>query len=289
MPRTMTPEDRAAYGAQMRADLEAIMDRAYAAMTTSPEFWAAVMRTAATLPDRSTGNAIAITAQCPQATCVKAVADWRKVGRGPAKGSRSIRIWTPIKRRTTDAQPSEGNTAEAQPTPAGAPAESAPQRVSGYKAGPVFDLSQTDGDPWTPPAAEAIPAEVLRDVLVNQYRRKYLEDPETSSGYDFQQTTSQDAVLILLYGHAWRRIPAAACMVTGQHEAEVASAAHVAALMLGITPGPAAMPPLAGIITDGKKPPVYASAVRAVEAGRIIAAAVAADARELAGAGCSVA
>jgi hypothetical protein len=280
MARTMTPEERAAYGAQMRAELESIMERAYAAMTTSPEFWTAVMRTAAALPDRSTGNAIAIAAQCPQATCVKAVADWRKVGRGPAKGSRSIRIWTPIKRRT-DAAPAEGGTVEIQPTPADAPAS---QRVSGYKAGPVFDLSQTDGDPWTPPARDHFPAEVLRDVLVRQYRRKYAEDPETSGGFNFAQETPENAVLIMLYGHAWRRIPAAECIAPGQHEAEVASAAHVAALMLGITPAPAVMPPLAGIITDGRKPLVYDAAVRAVEAGRIIEAAVVAEARELAGA-----
>ena len=283
MARTMTPEERAAYGAQMRAELESVMERAYAAMTTDPQFWTAVMRTAAALPDRSTGNAIAIAAQCPQATCVKAAGDWRKLGRGPAKGSRSIRIWTPIKRRT-DAAQAEGSATEAQSTPADAPAGSAPQRVSGYKAGPVFDLSQTDGDPWAPPARDHFPAEVLRDVLVRQYRRKYAEDPETSGGFNFAQETPENAVLIMLYGHAWRRIPAAECLVPGQHEAEVASAAHVAALMLGITPGLAAMPPLAGIITDGKKPPVYDAAVRAVEAGRIIEAAVTAEARELAGA-----
>ncbi|MEY9937624.1 hypothetical protein [Streptacidiphilus sp. MAP5-3] len=280
---TMTPEERAAYGAQMRAELESIMDRAYAAMTTDPEFWAAVMRTAAILPDRSTGNAIAITAQCPQATCVKAAADWRKVGRGPAKGSRSLRIWTPIKRRV-DAEQGEGTAAETG-RPADAPAESTQQRVSGFKAGPVFDLSQTDGDAFTPPAPEVFAAEVLRDVLVTQYRKKYNEDPEASSGIAFQQEAPDDAVRILLYGHAWRRIPAAESIATGQHEAEVTSAAHVAALILGINPGPAVMPPLAGILTDGKKPPVYGAAVRAVEAGRLIAAAVTADARELAGAG----
>ncbi|MFJ9889483.1 hypothetical protein ACIQRW_26995 [Streptomyces sp. NPDC091287] len=111
MPRKpkMTDEERRAYSVKMRGELEAVMDRAYGAMVGSEEFWAAVMRTAANLThpdrdDRSPTNCIAIAAQCPNATHVLSSGDWRKVGRFPVKGSTSLRIWTPIKRRTEDAQ-----------------------------------------------------------------------------------------------------------------------------------------------------------------------------------------
>ncbi|MFD0370815.1 hypothetical protein [Streptomyces sp. NPDC127114] len=267
----MTEDERRAYSARMRGELESVMDRAYGAMVTDEQFWITVMRTAATLDDRSPVNCIAIAAQCPHATRVLSSGDWRKVGRFPAKGSTSLRIWTPIRRRTDDAQAAT----EAAPREAAADAaEGEGRRVSGYKAGPVFDISQTDGDAYEQPAAAPIAAEIVRDVLLAQYRDWYHEDPEQVGGFDFTREAPDSAVRILLYGHAWRRLPESDAALPGQHAAEVASAAHVAALILGIAPGPAVMPPLAGIVTQDKKPPVHESAVRAIEAGRLIARAV---------------
>ncbi|MFJ8385554.1 hypothetical protein ACIQ9Q_13780 [Streptomyces sp. NPDC094438] len=275
----MSQDERRAYSAQMRAELETVMDRAYGAMVASQEFWTVVMRTAATLSDCTPVNAIAIAAQCPTATRVLSAGNWKKAGRHPAKGSTSIRIWTPIKRRTATGQDAPEATGDSQQAPTGATAEAtvegSPRKVSGYKAGPVFDLSQTEGDDCEPPAAPApLPAFVIRDVLVAQYREAYGEDPETVSGFDLGRDAPDNAARILLYGHAWRRITQADAPIPGQHAAEVASAAHVAALILGITPGPAVMPPLAGIITSDRKPPVQVSAVRAIETGRAIAKAV---------------
>ncbi|MGV9269421.1 hypothetical protein ACWDRR_32685 [Kitasatospora sp. NPDC003701] len=279
----MTDDERRAYSAQMRGELEGVMDRAYGAMVTDEGFWAAVMRTAATLDDRSPVNCIAIAAQHPNATRVLSSGDWRKAGRFPAKGSTSLRIWTPIRRRTDDAQAApEAGPREAA---ADAAAQGEGRRVSGYKAGPVFDISQTDGDAYEMPAAAPLAAEAARDILLTQYRDWYHEDPEQAGGYDFTRETPDNAARILLYGHAWRRLPETDAPLPGQHAAEVASAAHVAALILGIAPGPAVMPPLAGIITQDKKPPVHESAVRAIEAGRLVARAVTAAAerrRELA-------
>ncbi|GAA1270690.1 hypothetical protein GCM10009665_68760 [Kitasatospora nipponensis] len=283
----MTDDERRAYSARMRGELEAVMDRAYGAMVADEGFWAAVMRTAATLGDRSPVNCIAIAAQCPRATRVLSSGDWRKAGRFPVKGSTSIRIWTPIRRRTDDAQAAT----EAGPREAveGAP-EGEGRRVSGYKAGPVFDISQTDGDgdACEQPAAAPLAAEAVRDILLDQYRDWYHEDPEQAGGFDFTREAPDAAARILAYGHAWRRITEAAAPLPGQQLAEVASAAHVAELILGIAPGPAVMPPLAGIITQDKKPPVHESAVRVIETGRAIAHAVTAAAerrRELAVAG----
>ncbi|MFF6956167.1 hypothetical protein [Streptomyces sp. NPDC008317] len=275
MPRQskMTDEERRAYSAKMRGDLEAVMDRAYDTMVVSEEFWAMVMRMAATLTDRSPVNSIAIAAQCPNATRVLSSGDWRKVGRYPAKGSTSLRIWTPIKRRSEDGQ--GATTADGESVVPGGTGTEEGRKVSGFKAGPVFDISQTDGDDYQPPAAAPLAAEVIRDVLATQYRDAYREDPEQSGGFDFSREAPDNAVRILLYGHAWRRVAEEDAPMPGQRAAEVASAAHVAALILGITPGPAVMPPLAGILTEDKKPPVHGSAVRAIETGRAIAYAVA--------------
>ncbi|MGW5401974.1 hypothetical protein [Streptomyces sp. NPDC003952] len=292
MPRKpkMTDEERRAYSAKMRGELEAVMDRAYGAMVASEDFWTTVMRTAATLTDRSPVNSIAIATQCPRATRILSSGDWRKAGRFPVKGSTSIRIWTPIKRRSEGGHDATATATDGQQqTQSEAPAaEGEGRKVSGFKAGPVFDISQTDGDAYEPPAVAPSAAEIIRDVLVAQYCETYGEDPEQSGGFDFSREAPDNAVRILLYGHAWRRITEADAPLPGQHAAEVASAAHIAALILGIAPGPAVMPPLAGIITQDKKPPVHESAVRVIETGRAIAHAVTTAAerrRELATAG----
>ncbi|MEV0278556.1 hypothetical protein AB0I22_19540 [Streptomyces sp. NPDC050610] len=281
MPRKpkMTEDERRAYSAKMRDELETVMDRAYGAMVASEEFWATVLRTAATLSDRSPVNSIAITAQCPHATRVLSVGDWRKVGRFPVKGSTSIRIWTPIKRRSESAQDATTAIADGgQREAVGDAADGGERRVSGYKAGPVFDISQTDGDAYEPSAAVRFPVEGIRAALDRQ-----AQEPGgglASSGEDVC------VVRLHLYEAASRSISEAEAPLFGQREAEIASAAHVAALILGIAPGPAVIPPLKGIITRGKKPPVHESAVRVIETGRAVASAAAKLCRELTPAGC---
>ena len=166
MPRKpkMTDEERRAYSAKMCGELEAVMDRAYGAMVASEEFWAAVMRTAANLThtdrdDRSPANCMAIAAQHPNATHVLSAGDWRKVGRFPVKGSTSLRIWTPIKRRSEEGQEATAAAADGgQREAASGATEGETRKVSGFKAGPVFDISQTDGDADAPPTPARSPS-----------------------------------------------------------------------------------------------------------------------------------
>ncbi len=277
MPRKpkMTEEERRAYSAKMRGELEAVMDRAYGAMVATEEFWTTVMRTAATLTDRGPVNSIAIAAQCPHATRVLSSGDWRKAGRFPVKGSTSIRMWTPIRRKSEDAQgattaPADGGQHEA-PSDA---VEGWGWRVSGYKAGPVFDISQTDGDAYEPPATAPLAAEIIRDVLASQYRDWYHEDPEQAGGFDFSKeapTTPSVSCCTATHGDASPRPTPPFPASTPPRSPRPPT---VAALILGIAPGSVVMPPLAGIITQDKKPPVHESAVRAIETGRTIADAV---------------
>ncbi|MGW7292871.1 hypothetical protein ACWGIB_10850 [Streptomyces xiamenensis] len=276
----MSDDERRAYSAMMRAELEAIMDGAYSAMVTSEEFWTTVLRTAAILADRSPVNSIAIAAQCPHATRVHGAGDWRKVGRYPAKGSSAIRIWMPMTRRAEiDPAPAAsvdgGQFAEAGDTVT----DGGGSRVSGFKAGPVFDISQTDGDAYELPAVP-FSAQVIWAALADQQHESDVS-PGSPGEYDY-------AVRLHLYSAASRHISEAEALVFGQREAEISSAAHVAALILGVAPGRAVMPPLAGIVTQDKKPPVHGSAVRVIETGRAIAQAVAAAVerpRELTSAG----
>lgn len=271
MPRKpkMTDEERRAYSARMRGELEAVMDRAYGAMVASEEFWATVMRTAANLThpepdrDRSPVNCIAIAAQCPHATRVLSSGGWRKAGRFPVKGATSLRIWTPIKRRRESTQEVTAAAADGgRREVASDAAEGEVRKVSGFKAGPVFDISQTDGDAYDSPAPARFTAEAVWAVISGAD-----EVPDAPGECDY-------AVRLHLYGVALQRISGTDAPVYGQREAEVASAAHVAALILGVAPGPAAVPPLAGIITQDKRPPIHESAVRVIETGRAIARAV---------------
>ncbi|WP_420783034.1 hypothetical protein [Streptomyces sp. LPB2020-019-1HS] len=268
----MTLEERRAYGAKMRAELEAVMRRAYGALETDPQFWVAVVRTAARLQDRSPVNVVAITAQFPAATCVMSAGDWKKVGRRPVRGSSAIRVWTPIKRRSAV---EDGEDVDGEPTPSAR----VQGRVSGYKAGPVFDITQTEGEAYDPPLAlTPPPAEVVRDVLAGQYLEYYEEEPQEADDFGSAEDVPDGAVRALLFAHAWRRIDRSDAPLPGQREAEAASAAHLAALLLGVAPGPVAVPPVAGVLAPGDKPLIRESVIRVIETGRAIADAVQVDA-----------
>ncbi|MFI5809177.1 hypothetical protein [Streptomyces sp. NPDC051561] len=266
----MTPDERKAYAAEMRAQLESIMERAYGEMVTDPCAWEAVMRAAAVHADRGPGNVIAIATQSPGATQVLSKTEWRKKGRHPAKGSRSLRIWTPIRKKPAEGAPDAGTPSGQDQATTDTAEGGETRKASGFKAGPVYDVSQTDGDECEPPAP-CVPyaVEPIRDLLAAQYDNLYGPVSEIEKGYTLDSLDPEAAVRQLLIVHAWQRIGAGQ-LVPGQQLAEAASAAHVAARMIGIAPGPAPVPPLAGVVTMDKKPPIYAAAVRAIETGRAL-------------------
>lgn len=165
MPRKakMTDEERRAYSAKMRGELEAVMDRAYGAMVASEEFWAAVMRTAANLThadrdDRSPTNCMAIAAQHPNATHVLSSGDWRKVGRFPVKGSTSLRIWTPVKRRPEGVRRSRPQppTADSERPPARQPRVRR-ERCPGSRPGRFSTSARPTATPMSRPPSPRSP------------------------------------------------------------------------------------------------------------------------------------
>lgn len=96
-------------------------------------------------PSYSFGNCLLIRCQRPCATRVAGFHTWRRLGRTVRRGEKGIWILAPITRRIVDE--ATGDACEPR----------ARRVLSGFKAVPVFDIEQTDGQP--PPL---LPAERLR-------------------------------------------------------------------------------------------------------------------------------
>lgn len=256
----MTPEELTAYRAEQRAKLSNITDAVYTVLHT-PDVWRAMLALAAELPDRGPVNCIAILGQLPTATDVRAKGEWRKVGRYPAKGTTALRVWGPVRGRRAD-EAAEGAEAPAEPQ-AGPEAPDAGDRVRAYAAVPTYDISQTAGDDYTPqprPAADPM-ACALRLAAA-------LDAP-----LDLEDRDGPRALRTALAALAAQRFTGLPQYVARQNDAEAAAAAHLAARMLGVTPGPAFVPDLGAIVTGTHMTPaIKESAVRVIEAGRALAA-----------------
>lgn len=115
------------------AELHDQLEAAFDAMTTS-EDWRRMLEIASTFHRYSLNNVMLILVQRPDATQVAGYKAWQALGRQVRKGETSIRIFAPILRRVAD---DEGEDV----------ASSGDRRVVGFKAVPVFDVGQTEGDP----------------------------------------------------------------------------------------------------------------------------------------------
>ena len=120
------------------------------------------------LPHYSLTNQLLLGHQLPAVSMVMSAAQWRQVGRWPAKGSTALRIWAPRRGRVSDAsRGAEGQDAAGKDAaPGDDQATGTPTRGSGGRTRfllvPVFDVSQTAGadlpsqpTPVPPPAGRA--------------------------------------------------------------------------------------------------------------------------------------
>ncbi|GGR67464.1 hypothetical protein [Streptomyces roseolus] len=260
---SMTPEERAAYNAEQRAALDGVMARTYAVLHV-PAVWDALLALAARLEDRSPVNVVAILGQLPEATDVRGKTEWRKVGRGPAKGSKALRVWAPVVgRRATEAD--QGTEAEDGDTEA-----KGGGRPRAFKAAPTYDVSQTAGDDY------AAPVRPVPDALACARRLSAaLNAPVVLDGMsmpaDLGGMEGAFALRVMLDAHAAGYFTGPQ-MVAGQNAAEAASAAHLAALILGIEPSPARVPALGGVVTGERMTPAIKDAAeRVITGGRALA------------------
>src|SRR6187431_3190217 len=94
---TQDPVPREEWIAAMQARTEQAHTALVEAVTglTQRDGWRAWLDFAARLPTYSVSNQLLLAAQAPGATLVMSAAEWRQVGRYPAKGSKALRIWAP--------------------------------------------------------------------------------------------------------------------------------------------------------------------------------------------------
>lgn len=101
--------------------------------TYSPEHFKAILEMKALMPTYSFRNIMVAKAQLPEATFLASFKRWNELGRKVKKGSQAIRIFAPrfVKKRVEEEE--EGTKEET--------------KLGGFIAVPVFDVSQTEGEP----------------------------------------------------------------------------------------------------------------------------------------------
>src|ERR671932_801744 len=129
-----TDTDKAQWLAQTEERTAALLEQLEAgvqAIQTSDDF-KSYLRTAATFHAYSPNNVLLILAQKPEATCVAGYKTWQSLGRQVKKGEKAIYIFAPRPYRVT----TENETGEEQT-----------HEGLTFRSVPVFDFSQTEGDP----------------------------------------------------------------------------------------------------------------------------------------------
>lgn len=95
--------------------------------------WTEYLKAMSKFHNYSANNCLLIVMQCPAATLVAGYKTWQKeFKRQVKKGEKAIRILAPMQRKIID-KDEDGNEIE--------------RRFTVYRAVPVFDLSQTEGEP----------------------------------------------------------------------------------------------------------------------------------------------
>jgi antirestriction protein ArdC len=100
----------------------------------SSEHWQRHLDVQATFHQYSFGNAILIAAQCPGATRVAGFRAWKALGRSVCKDEKALRILAPMVSKQAAGADGEGEAV-----------------IRGFRYVPVFDISQTEGDPLPQP------------------------------------------------------------------------------------------------------------------------------------------
>jgi antirestriction protein ArdC len=122
----------------------------------SSDGWRRFAETRATFHRYSFGNCMLIAHQMPAATQVAGFKSWQELGRQVRKGERSIRILAPMSVKERDTAGDETG-----------------ERITFFRAVPVFDVSQTDGEPLAKIPCEPITGDSHAEFVgrLEQYAR----------------------------------------------------------------------------------------------------------------------
>ena len=101
------------------------------------EKWAAYLQTMARFHNYSFQNCLLISMQCPEASLIAGYKKWAEFNRNVVKGQKAIRILAPIYKQIEEEVTGLDGTKEKRTR----------QRLVNFRTVPVFDLSQTEGEP----------------------------------------------------------------------------------------------------------------------------------------------
>ena len=130
-------EQRAEYRAQKRAESRELIEQAARELLTS-DGWRRYAEVRAAFHRYSPNNCMLIAMQRPDATRVAGFRKWQELDRQVRKGERAIRILAPHTGTRTNATTGEDET------------------FVYFRAVPVFDIGQTDGEPLPEPPCEPL-------------------------------------------------------------------------------------------------------------------------------------
>ena len=153
--KSLSGSERAAYRDGRRAEQRVLVEQACRELLSS-EGWRRFAETRAAFHRYSFGNCMLIAMQRPDAVQVAGFKAWQSLGRQVRKGERAIRILAPMtmkERDTRDAETGESFTI--------------------FRAVPVFDIAQTDG--------EALP-QAPREPITGDSHAHYVPTLEAFAG-----------------------------------------------------------------------------------------------------------
>lgn len=151
---------------QLRDGIEAL---------ASSEDWTRFLEVAARFHSYSFNNWMLILMQCPHARRVAGFRTWQSLGRQVQKGERAIRILAPSKRQYT-------RTVEKTDPKTGERTEEEQQReYLTFRAVPVFDVSQTEGEDLPSVTKTLVGDEASDAIAVDLFGK--LEDMANSIGF----------------------------------------------------------------------------------------------------------
>jgi hypothetical protein len=151
MARALTAQQREEWMAAMEARTAAAHAQLVEGVTrlAGREGWQEWLGFAARLPHYSVSNQLLLAAQAPNASLVMSAAQWRQVGRYPARGSTALRIWAPRRAAEPERRAPEDRSAQEpeQRNDTRTPVARDAEGRARFLLVPVFDVAQTDGEP----------------------------------------------------------------------------------------------------------------------------------------------
>lgn len=131
--KQFSQEEKKAYMDEKIQSLQSTLEEGVKSFEYSPETYKAILEMQALLPRYSFKNLFVAKAQLPSAGFIAPFKRWKELGRYPRKGETSLRIFAPVFKKEKE-EGQDGSTVEKQ-------------KLMRFVAVPIFDVSQTEGDP----------------------------------------------------------------------------------------------------------------------------------------------